>query len=102
MTRFTLAMFIGAFLLLPAEAPAQVTGSWLPRAAAVEMREATFGWGANRQVLEKAVINEKNERIGAIARSAITDNHATDPPYAMLGLRQCNAENTVDLLHDYR
>jgi len=80
MTRFNLAAFVGVFLLLPAEAPAQVTESWLPGVEAVEMRELTLGSRGNRDVLEKAVFND----------------NATDPWYAMLGLRQCNAEDTVE------
>jgi len=84
MTHVRFAMLIGSFLLLPAAAPAQVAGSTVLGVAAAEMREVTLGWSAERQVLGKAVFNDKNERIGAVDDIIIAPDKAVS--YAIIGV----------------
>jgi len=83
MTRFSLALLIGAFLLLPPAAPAQVAGSTLIGVAAAELREVTFGWSAKRQVLGKPVFNDKSEKIGTVDDIIIAPDKAVS--YAIIG-----------------
>ncbi|MGO8857936.1 MAG: PRC-barrel domain-containing protein [Steroidobacteraceae bacterium] len=83
MIRLNLAMLMGIFLLLPAAVPAQVAGSTLLGVSSAEMRDVTFGWSAKRQVLGKAVYNDKNERIGVIDDIIIAPDKAVS--YAIIG-----------------
>jgi sporulation protein YlmC with PRC-barrel domain len=83
MIRLHLAMLMGVFLLLPAAVPAQIAGSTLLGVSSAEMRDVTFGWSAKRQVLGKAVYNEKNERIGVIDDIIIAPDKAVS--YAIIG-----------------
>ncbi len=76
-------MVISVLLLLAIAATAQVAGSTLIGVAAAEMREVTFGWSAKRQVLGKAVYNDKNERIGKIDDIIIAPDKAVS--YAIIG-----------------
>lgn len=83
MNRVNLPILLGILLLLPAAAPTQVAGSSLIGVAAAEMREVTLGWSAKRQVLGKAVFNDKNERIGAVDDIIIAPDKAVS--YAIIG-----------------
>ncbi|MGO9993854.1 MAG: PRC-barrel domain-containing protein [Steroidobacteraceae bacterium] len=83
MIRLKPAMLMGIFLLLPAAVPAQVAGSTLLGVSSAEMRDVTFGWSAKRQVLGKAVYNDKNERIGVIDDIIIAPDKAVS--YAIIG-----------------
>src|SRR5271165_5878428 len=62
---------------------AQVAGSTLLGVAAAEMREVAFGWSAKREVLGKAVYNDKNERIGKVDDVIIAPDKAVS--YAIIG-----------------
>lgn len=84
MTRSTLAILIGSSLLLPVVASAQVAGSTVIGVAATEMREVALGWSAKRQILGKAVFNDKNERIGAIDDIVIGPDKTVS--YAIIGV----------------
>jgi sporulation protein YlmC with PRC-barrel domain len=83
MIRLHPAMLMGIFLLLPAAVPAQIAGSTLLGVSSAEMRDVTFGWSAKRQVLGKAVYNERNERIGVIDDIIIAPDKAVS--YAIIG-----------------
>jgi sporulation protein YlmC with PRC-barrel domain len=83
MTRFHAALLIGGLLLLPAGVPAQVAGSTLIGVAAAEMRDVTLGWSAKRQILGKAVYNDKNQRIGTVDDIIVSPEKAVS--YAIIG-----------------
>jgi sporulation protein YlmC with PRC-barrel domain len=83
MNRSSVIVGISVLLLLPIVTPAQVAGSTLLGVAAAEMREVTFGWSAKRQVLGRAVYNDKNERIGKIDDIIIAPDKAVS--YAIIG-----------------
>jgi sporulation protein YlmC with PRC-barrel domain len=83
MNRLSIMMGISVLLLLPIVTPAQVAGSTLLGVAAAEMREVTFGWSAKRQVLGRAVFNDKNEPIGKIDDIIIAPDKAVS--YAIIG-----------------
>jgi sporulation protein YlmC with PRC-barrel domain len=84
MNRSSVIVGISVLLLLPIVTPAQVAGSTLLGVAAAEMREVTFGWSAKRQVLGKAVYNDKNEPIGKIDDIIIAPDKAVS--YAIIGV----------------
>ena len=83
MNRSSVIMLIGVIFFLPMVTPAQVAGSTLLGVAAAEMREVTFGWSAKRQVLGKAVYNDKSEPIGKIDDIIIAPDKAVS--YAIIG-----------------
>ncbi len=83
MNRSSIIILAGVVLLLPIVTPAQVAGSTLLGVAAAEMREVAFGWSAKRQVLGKAVYNDKSERIGKIDDIIIAPDKAVS--YAIIG-----------------
>ncbi|HKC81710.1 MAG TPA: PRC-barrel domain-containing protein [Gemmatimonadaceae bacterium] len=83
MNRSSVIILAGVVLLLPIVTPAQVAGSTLLGVAAAEMREVAFGWSAKRQVLGKAVYNDKNDRIGEIDDITIAPDKAVS--YAIIG-----------------
>jgi len=84
MNRSSVIMLAGVLLLLPMITPAQVAGSTLLGIAAAEMREVTLGWSAKRQVLGKAVYNDKNQAIGKIDDIIIAPDKAVS--YAIIGV----------------
>jgi sporulation protein YlmC with PRC-barrel domain len=83
MNRLSIIMGIGVFVLLPIVTPAQVAGSTLLGVAAAELRDVTFGWSAKRQILGKAVYNDRNEAIGKIDDIIIAPDKAVS--YAIIG-----------------
>jgi len=83
MNRSSVIMLIGVIFFLPMVTPAQVAGSTLLGVAAAEMREVTFGGSAKRQVLGKAVYNDKSEPIGKIDDIIIAPDKAVS--YAIIG-----------------
>ncbi len=83
MNRSIVITGIGAFLSMPIGASAQVAGSTLLGVASAEMREVTLGWSAKREILGKAVYNDKNERIGKIDDIIIAPDKAVS--YAIIG-----------------
>jgi hypothetical protein len=83
MTRVGLIMLIEGFLLLPVPATAQVAGSTVLGVAAADMGEVTLGWSAIRQILGKAVFNDKSQRIGTIDDLIIAPDKAVS--YAIIG-----------------
>jgi len=87
MTRVGLIMLIEGFLLLPVPATAQVAGSTVLGVAAADMGEVTLGWSAIRQILGKAVFNDKSQRIGTIDDLIIARDKAVS--YAIIGAGGC-------------
>ena len=83
MTRVGIAMLIEGFLLLPVPAPAQVAGSTVLGVAAADISEVTLGWSAKRQILGKAVFNDRSQRIGTIDDLIIAGDKAVS--YAIIG-----------------
>jgi len=83
MTRVGIAMLIEGFLLLPVPAPAQVAGSTVLGVAAADISEVTLGWSAKRQILGKAVFNDRSQRIGTIDDLIIPGDKAVS--YAIIG-----------------
>ncbi len=81
--RYLASSLVIGVLLLPAAGSAQVAGSTLIGVAAAEMREVAVGWSAKRQILGKAVFNDKNQRIGAIDDIIIAPDKAVS--YAIIG-----------------
>jgi hypothetical protein len=86
MTRVGLIMLIEGFLLLPVPATAQVAGSTILSVAAADMGEVTLGWSAIRQILGKAVFNDKSQRVGTIDDLIIARDKAVS--YAIIGCRR--------------
>jgi sporulation protein YlmC with PRC-barrel domain len=88
MKRVTILMLASIALVTStvaqAQAQAQVAGSTLIGITAAELREVTPGWSATRQVLGQAVLNDKNERIGAVDDIVIAPNKAVS--YAIIGV----------------
>ena len=78
-----LILLTGVALIGSGYAQAQVAGSSLIGVAAAEMREVTFGGSAKRQVLGKAVYNDKSEPIGKIDDIIIAPDKAVS--YAIIG-----------------
>jgi|SRR5882672_2810180 len=72
-----------ALLATPLVSQAQVAGSTLVGVAATEIRSVTLGWSAKRQVLGKAVFNDRNERIGSIDDIVIAPDMSVS--YAIVG-----------------
>ena len=83
MTRPRLALLIAGLLLLPAATPAQVAGTTLVGVAAAELREVALGWSVKRQILGKAVFNDKSERIGTVDDIIVAPDKAVS--YAVIG-----------------
>ena len=77
-------MFIsGLALASSAMLQAQVAGSTLLAVSVAEAREVADGWSAKRQILGHAVLNDQNEKIGAVDDIIIApDNSVT---YAIIG-----------------
>lgn len=61
----------------------QVAGSTELGVAAAELKEITKGWSAKRQILGKAVYNDKNERVGEVEDIIIAPDKAVS--YAIVG-----------------
>jgi sporulation protein YlmC with PRC-barrel domain len=76
-------MLASIALMTSISAQAQVAGSTVVGVAAVELRDVTMGWSAKRQVLGKAVFNDKNERIGTVDDIVIAPDKAVS--YAIIG-----------------
>lgn len=76
MKRTSMLVLAGIALMAPAIVQAQVAGSTLLGVAAAELREVTLGWSAKRQVLGKAVFNDKSERIGSVDDIIISPDKA--------------------------
>jgi len=71
-------------LASPVILTAQVAGSTVIGVAAAELREVATGWSAKRQVLGRAVYNDKNERIGTVDDIVIAPDKAVS--YAIIGV----------------
>jgi len=83
MKRTVILMLVSVALMTSIIAQAQVAGSTVLGVAAVELRDVTMGWSAKRQVLGKAVFNDKNERIGSVDDIVIAPDKAVS--YAIIG-----------------
>jgi alpha-acetolactate decarboxylase len=59
-----------------------VVGSTVIGVAAAELREVATGWSAKRQVLNRAVYNDRNERIGTVDDIIIAPDKAVS--YAII------------------
>ena len=79
----TILMLASIALLSSIAAQAQVAGSTLVGVATAELRDVTVGWSAKRQVLGKAVFNDKDQRIGTIDDIVIAPDKAVS--YAVIG-----------------
>jgi hypothetical protein len=64
-------------------AAAQVAGSTTLGLSVEEVKAVAIGWSAKRQILGKAVYNEKNERVGQIDDMIVTPERAVS--YVILG-----------------
>jgi len=62
---------------------AQVAGSSTLGVSIEEVRKIALGWSARRQVLGRAVFNEKNEKIGVVDDLIIAPDKALS--YAIIG-----------------
>ena len=83
MKRASLLILASIALMTSIIAQAQVAGSTVLGVAAIELRDVTMGWSAKRQVLGKAVFNDKNERIGTVDDIVIAPDKAVS--YAIIG-----------------
>ena len=72
----TVLIFAGLFLAVPSFGQAQVAGSTIVGAAAMELRDVAMGWSATRQVLKQPVFNDKDEPIGNIDDIVIAPDKA--------------------------
>lgn len=79
----TILFLAGIVLLTSPITQAQVAGSTVVGVATAELRDVTMGWSAKRQVLGKAVFNDKNERIGTVDDIVIAPDKAVS--YAIIG-----------------
>jgi len=79
----TMLVLASIALLTSLGAQAQIAGSTLVGVATAELRDVTVGWSAKRQVLGKAVFNDKKERIGTIEDIVIAPDKAVS--YAIIG-----------------
>lgn len=79
-------LMIAASLALatPSIANAQVAGSTLRAAAAAELREVATGWSARRQLLERPVFNDKDEKIGTVDDIIVSPTMSVS--YAIVGV----------------
>lgn len=62
---------------------AQVAGSTLLAVSVTEAREVADGWSAKRQILGHAVLNDQNEKIGAVDDIIISPDKSVT--YAIIG-----------------
>jgi len=83
MRRTSILLLASIALMASISAQAQVAGSTVLGVAAIELRAVTMGWSAKRQVLGKAVFNDKNERIGTVDDIVIAPDKAVS--YAIIG-----------------
>ena len=75
-----------ALILCAASAPAiraQVAGSTTLGISISQISEVALGWSARRQILGRAVFNEKNEKIGTVDDLIIAPDKALS--YAIIG-----------------
>jgi hypothetical protein len=73
MKRLALLLLSCVVLLVPAkQATAQVAGSTTLGVTVEELKAVAIGWSAKRQILGKAVYNDKNARVGRIDDIIIT------------------------------
>jgi len=75
-----------ALILYAASAPAiraQVAGSTTLGVSISQISEVALGWSARRQILGRAVFNEKNEKIGTVDDLIIAPDKALS--YAIIG-----------------
>jgi sporulation protein YlmC with PRC-barrel domain len=84
MKPLAMVMLASIPLVMSFSAQAQVAGSTVVGVAALELRTVTEGWSAKRQVLGKAVLNDKNERIGTVDDIVIAPDKAVS--YAIVGV----------------
>lgn len=71
----------------PAATPATpVAGRATLGVAVVEMDAVLAGWSVNRDILKKAVVNEKNEKIGTISDIVISPNAEGKVPAASFAI----------------
>jgi hypothetical protein len=59
-------MLAGIAFTAPTVLQAQVAGTTLVGVTYGEMRDATIGWSAKRQILGQPVFNGQNERVGSV------------------------------------
>jgi sporulation protein YlmC with PRC-barrel domain len=83
MRRTSILLLASIALMASISAQAQMAGSTVLGVAAIELRAVTMGWSAKRQVLGKAVFNDKNERIGTVDDIVIAPDKAVS--YAIIG-----------------
>ena len=83
MRRTSILLLASIALMASISAQAQVAGSTVLGVAAIELRAVTMGWSAKRQVLGKAVFNDKNEPIGTVDDIVIAPDKAVS--YAIIG-----------------
>jgi sporulation protein YlmC with PRC-barrel domain len=83
MKRISIVMLASVLSLASTISQAQVAGSTRLGVAVAELRDVTMGWSAKREVLGKAVFNEKAERIGSIDDVVVAPDKAVS--YAIIG-----------------
>jgi sporulation protein YlmC with PRC-barrel domain len=66
--------------------PPPVAGKATLGVAVVEMDAVVAGWSVNRDILKKAVVNEKNEKIGTISDIVISPNPDAKVPAASFAI----------------
>jgi len=84
MKRTTILMLVVVATMTPLITQAQVAGSTTLGVATAELREVAMGWSAKRQVLGKAVFNDKNEQIGSVDDVVIAPDKEVS--YAIIGV----------------
>jgi sporulation protein YlmC with PRC-barrel domain len=76
--------FAGLVLVGSAGRPAaQVAGSTLVAVSVEELKVIATGWSAKKQILGKAVYNDKNEKIGVVDDLIVTPDRSLS--YAIIG-----------------
>ena len=80
-----IAGFLGVMMAVAAvDVAAQVAGSTMPGMSVEEIETIARGWSAKKQILDKSVYNDKNEKVGDVDDLIVAPDSSVS--YAILGV----------------
>lgn len=80
-----IAGLMGVMMAVTAvDVAAQVAGSTTPGISVEELKTIALGWSAKKQILDKSVYNDKNEKVGDVDDLIIAPDSSVS--YAIIGV----------------
>ena len=85
MRNTVIAGLMGVMMAVTAmDVAAQVAGSTTPGISVEELKTIALGWSAKKQILDKSVYNDKNEKVGDVDDLIIAPDSSIS--YAIIGV----------------